>query len=103
MSKTKTIRARVQVVFLVHGLRRIRELPCTILVSEKRTWAEEPCGRRHLLGTSAFFTAKAAEVRKLGELRKIAANPYPVWHVAGKAADGAKRQLKTYAEKGTFH
>lgn len=104
--KPKPIRARKQTVFIVNGLRRILEITATIVVCEKQTWAELDLGyetRRHLLGTSAFFTRKAAEVRKLGELRKLAAVTMPEWHAAGQMAGRARQQLRDYEKSGSIH
>lgn len=107
MKHLPAIRARCQQVWIVDGLKPIAQRTATIIVTGKQTWAEiytrwgEPVRRR--LGTKAFFTRKDAEVRKLGELRKIAANPYPFWHGAGRACDAARTQLKAFTETGVLH
>ncbi len=96
-----------QTVFVVlpnHPLRKIRQVDCEILVCEKMTWAVEPSGRRHLLGTSGFFTRKAAEVRKLGALRKIAdstvlSRMYQTQYIH----EAAQRQLNEYRSTGVVH
>lgn len=108
MSKhVPAIRARVQQVFVVDRLRPITERTATILVCGKRTWAEiyDRYGnpKRKLLGTHAFFTRKAAEVRKLGELRALAERNFPSWHSAGRACDAARGQLAEYNKTGTIH
>lgn len=97
---------KVQQVFIVAGLRRIREVPAQIHVCEKMTWARWPahCPRKSsLLGTSAFFTRKAAEVRKLGELRKLAARPVLPAHLGGNVTLGAREQLAIIAAGGPVH
>lgn len=105
--KHKTIRARCQQVFIVDGVRKIKERTATILVSEKQTWAEiythwgEPIRRR--LGTKAFFTRKDAEVRKLGELRKIAARPNMPEYCGGRTIIEARKQLADYKGSGLIH
>lgn len=102
----KPIETREQIVFIVHGTRRIVETTAMILVCGKMSWAEvrKPhYAKRYLLGTSAFFTRKAAEVRKLGVLRKLAACTLPDWHVAGQIAGRAQHQLNQYAKDGIIH
>lgn len=92
-----------QRVFIVKGCRRILEVAAAdILVCDKMTWARVG-RRRYLLGCRAFFTRKAAEVRKLGELRKLAALKFPPWHVAGFVASRAQAQLTDYAKTGVLH
>lgn len=107
MKKTVTIRARVQQVFIVDGLKPITERTATILVCGKATHAEvyDRYGKTHRrrLGTKAFFTRKDAELRKLGELRKIAAHNFPPWHAAGRACDTARAQLRAFNETGAVH
>ena len=95
--------AAQQRVFIVRGLRKILEVVAAdILVCEKMTWARVGT-KRFLLGTSAFYTRNAAEKRKLGELRKLAARNYPLWHQAGRACDAARAQLKVFAETRVLH
>lgn len=92
----------IQTVYLVHGLRKIREVKAVIVVCDKWTWADV-AGKRYRLGTSAFFTRKAAEVRKLGVLRKLAEIRMPYYHPAGRIADLARMQLNEYKNHGTVH
>lgn len=90
-----------QTVYLVlNALRRIRPVQADILVCEKMTWAKVG-NRRYLLGIKAFFTVKAAEVRKLGELRKLATArlPYPVQNLGFEA----RHQVQLYESTGKFH
>lgn len=95
--------AKQQKVFIVRGLRKILEVAAAdILVCEKMTWARVG-PKRFLLGTSAFFTRNAAEVRKLGELRKLAAHQFPHWHAAGRACDAARDQLANFKKTGVLH
>lgn len=92
---------KIQKVFLVKGLRRIREVDADIYVCNKMTWAQVGT-RRFLLGTSAFFTRKAAEVRKLGELRKLAElAKYPTFY--GDIGRDAQLALKAYEATGTIN
>lgn len=96
-----TTPAAQQIVFLVHGVRKIREVCADILVCEKLTWAR--VGRkRFLLGTTAFYSRKAAEVRKLGELRKLAVVFLPQ-HMGGIAAAMARVQLAEFNQTGVIH
>ncbi len=105
--RPKTIRARVQQVFVVDGVRPLKEHTAAVLVSEKQTWAELYDWRgklvRRRLGTKAFFTRKDAEVRKLGELRKIAARPDMPYYICGRTVESARQQLKAYKETGVLH
>lgn len=92
---------RKQRVFIVNGVRPIREYESLeIRICEKWTWAVLPSGSKRLLGTTAFFTRKAAEVRKLGELKNAIYAPY---HVHPGRWDSANRQLIEYRETGTIH
>jgi hypothetical protein len=92
----------IQTVFIVHKLRKIREVKAVIVVCDKWTWADV-AGKRYLLGTSAFFTRKAAEVRKLGVLRKLAETRMPYYHPAARIADLAQMQLNEYKNHGTIN
>ena len=87
-----------QTVFLVKGTRRIRPVTADILVCDKMTWARIGT-RRFLLGTSAFFTRKSAEVRKLGELRKLAKVYGGSWSFQRIVA-AARDQLREYEATG---
>ena len=93
-----------QKVFIVrNALARIRETEVEIVCGPKMTWALRG-GKRHLLGTTAFFTRKAAEVRKLGLLRKVADNPVldNIRNTMYMRHD-AIEQLKAYKETGVLH
>ncbi len=97
----------IQHVFITttkHPLRKIREADCEIKVCDKMTWAIEPNGTRHLLGTSGFFTRTAAEVRKLGALRKIEANGamQGSWRLRG-IWQSAHDQMDKYRQTGMVH
>lgn len=65
---------RVFIFQPAHPTRKIIEIDALILTLEKRTWAETPSGRRHQLGTSAFYTLQSAERAKRGALQKIIDN-----------------------------
>jgi len=103
---SKPIVGRIQRVFIfqpAHPTRRIIEIDAMVIVTEKCTWAETPAGRRHLLGSSAFFTKAAAERAKRGALVKIVETRYlmtnvrttDMWH-------RAQQQLEIFERKGTF-
>lgn len=99
-------RPKRQKVYIVDGLKRIREVTAEIHVCEKMTWARYLSGIRSIskrLGTTAFFTRHDAEVRKLGELRKLAAKTYPLSHIAGHRAEIARGYLSEYARTGRIH
>lgn len=96
------MKAATQTVFLVKGLRKIREVKADIHVCEKMTWARIG-PKSYLLGTSAFFTRKAAEVRKLGELRKLSVLVYPAWMSAGRIGQAAREQLQSYEKTGALN
>lgn len=69
-------------VFLVSSAsptRKIREVEVA-LITRKFCWAEEANGRRHLVGSTAFFTLVAAERAKLGYLTKMLGSPGPWLH-----------------------
>lgn len=93
--------AAQQTVFLVRGVRKIREVRADILVCEKMTWARIG-SRRFMLGTTAFYTRKAAEVRKLGELRKLEKVFLPAY-MGGIVADNARFQLAEFEQTGVIH
>lgn len=106
MSKRSAQRAglhRVFVVDLVRPTRKIIEIDAMIIVAEKRTWAETPSGRRHLVGTSAFYTLQSAERAKRGALVKIVQT-----HFLGRNPttmylySRAERLLAHYDASGTF-
>ena len=83
--------------------RRIVEMTCRVVVCDRTTWAEEPSGRRHLLGSSAFYTLKAAYRAKRGALEKILQTrvlermpqTQLLYH-------DARRQLVEFQETGSF-
>lgn len=92
-----------QRVFLVRGTRKIREIPAAdILVCEKMTWALIG-SHRFLLGTTAFFTRKAAEARKLGELRKLEKAAHMLWYKAPGLFASVTKQLAEFDATGTIH
>lgn len=107
------MRHRVWIMNPAAPLRKIRQVECEIVTCEKTTWAERivlrdvngvaPRGRRHLLGTSAFYTVKAAERAKRGALQKLVdAGPHG-YYGAAQRWDAARTQLKNFAANGTFH
>lgn len=77
----------------------IREWNAEIHVCKMMTWAELPSGRRCLLGTTAFFTRKSAEVRKLGMLRKVVATT-ALRFLHPTLYDNAVRQLNEHMYTG---
>lgn len=85
---------------------KIREIECEIDVCEKFTWARDKHGKRHLLGTSAFFTLKAAERSKFGALQKVVEKTQlaRIWRngVNFMYADACK-QHDQYKKTGSFH
>jgi hypothetical protein len=90
-----------QIVYLVRGLRRIKEAQAEIVVCKKHTWAQIG-SKRFLLGATAFFTRKSAERSKLGVLHKTLEHkalayikPY-IWN-------NAREQLATYKEMRVIH
>mgnify|MGYP000965543464 CR=1 FL=1 len=84
--------------------RKIIELDAQILTLEKRTWAETASGKRHLLGSSAFYTLAAAERAKRGALLKItettALRRMPTTQ---HLVRNAESQLAIYDQLGTFN
>lgn len=60
-----------------HALRSIQQEPCIIKIAKKRTWAIECSnGKRHLLGSSAFYTAPAATAKRLAVIIKLINSAY---------------------------
>ena len=84
--------------------RKIVELEALILTLEKRTWAETASGKRHLLGTSAFYSMAAAERAKRGALVKIMETPVlrRMSQTQGMV-QLAEYQLSIYDRLGTFN
>lgn len=102
----KPLRGRVQRIWIfqpAHPTRRIIETDALILVLEKRTWAETPSGRRHLLGSSSFFTKVAAERAKRGALAKIVETRalYAMQETRSLYL-AAEDQLQLFESTGTF-
>ena len=62
---------------LRHPTRKIIEVDAEIKKCEKWTWAIYN-GRRHLLGSSAFFTEAAAVRSQIGLLEQVVRNTYLV-------------------------
>jgi hypothetical protein len=91
-------------VFIAHGLRKIREREVTIKVCGSTTWAICYDGKRHLLGSTAFYTRAAAERCKLAVLQKLAqCSTFPDWHVAGRMGREAASQLGVYKHTGVLN
>jgi hypothetical protein len=91
-------------VFIAHGLRKIREREVTIKVCGKTTWAICYDGKRHLLGSTAFYTRAAAERCKLAYLYKTAPlAQFPHWHPAGRLGSEAASQLGIYKHTGVLN
>jgi hypothetical protein len=63
-------------LYLAHGVRKVREIEANIKVCDKTTWAIETDGKRHLLGSSAFYTRPAAERVRLAALQKVVQSNY---------------------------
>ena len=91
-------------VFIASGLRKIREREVTIKVCNKTTWAICQDGKRHLLGSSAFYTLAAAQRCKLAYLYKtVKLAQFPVWMGAGRVGREAASQLGLCKQTGTIH
>lgn len=90
-------------VFLLRRVERIRERECTIVVKHRTTWAIDDNGRKYLLGSTAFYTLKAAERAKVGRLQKMVASTWLPRYWRGELWARAKQQLANYNAKGTFH
>lgn len=59
--------------YIINGgrpLGRIVHAECELIVTKKRSWAVHH-GHRRLIGSTAFYTRKAAERVKLAELKKL--------------------------------
>lgn len=93
---------RVFIVNLTAPTRKIIELDAQILTLEKRTWAETASGKRHLLGTTAFYTLASAERAKRGALVKLTENSYLRRYNPG-AVSYAEHQLQIFDALGTFN
>lgn len=95
---------KVFIVLPERPLRPIREIEVEISVKPKTTWAIAKTGRKYLLGTSAFYTMKAAQRCKLARLQKIAATPGMQYSRFGAEVWWrARDQLTEYAATGTIH
>jgi hypothetical protein len=90
---------RVFIVDLEAPWQDIREVECEIISGKKFTWAETPRGRRHLLGSSAFFMRKSAEHSQRDRVRAVARNGALQW-IAPYRMERARLWLGTFAAKG---
>ena len=77
--------------------RIIRCKPCLIIVGKKRVWASPLlfCDKRHLIGSSAFYTKAAAERSRLSYLNRIKDSRFVAyrWPTAYHAAEDALRKM----------
>lgn len=64
------------------------------LIQGKWTWAVDHRGRRHLVGTTAFYTYSAACRAKAGGMLRLAKEPSNRWNFMRK--DEAARQLAKF-------
>lgn len=104
--KRKSQPITLQQVFIMdpaYPLRQIVEREVMIVVGDKCTWAEHANGKRHLVGTSVFFTLPSAERAKRGALVKIVENGalrcMPLTHDMWARAD---HQLQLFEKTGSF-